>query len=346
VTTSTSRLKRMARSMPTPKKGAALFEGTTYPRTWADFVGNEEAVDYLRASCQAAKLRGARLEHTLIAAGTAGCGKSALARLVALEMDVGLVELQGDVDVSDVQKALASMHDGDILFLEEAQRLVSKSRARAEWLLSLMQDGVLVTGQGVEQVPDVTVLAATTDVQKLPETIISRFVVRPVLEDYSDIEAVNITRVTARRVLDHPGMRLPAPLACEQIARAGNNNPRQITALLRTLRDSVLSGRAIMLPVFGQECAVYELTAMYKWSGVAPDGLDRLAQRYLIELAVAGKPLAEKTVAALLGEPTVPRHTEKALMQRGLMLITPQGRELTPEGLGRAQEAMETLGVS
>jgi hypothetical protein len=38
----------------------------------------------------------------------------------------------------------------------------------------VLQDGVMVTQTGVEKLPAITV-ACTTDAQKLPETILSRF---------------------------------------------------------------------------------------------------------------------------------------------------------------------------
>lgn len=339
-----NRIRQAAAAHAGPKRGDALFEGTSYPRTWDEFIGQEGAVDYIQASCMSARLRDARLEHTLIATGGHGIGKSALARLIAKEMGVGLFEVQGEMDENEAMRVFSSLSDKDILFIDEIHKMVAKSRVSAEWLLPVLQDGVLVTSRGVQRIPDVTIVAATTDVQKLPETIISRFVIKPALEEYTPEQAETIARVTARRLFDHPRLLPPSARTCAKIARAANNNPRNITALLTSLRDAVLGGRSEVHEA-ADGSGLYELDVVFRWLDVAPDGLDKLAQLYLIELLIAGKPLSEKNLAARLNEPTPPRHTEKLLQQRGYLEIGPKGRELTPAGYIRAQTAAEDRGL-
>lgn len=332
---SRARLAAMAsRSVAGPKRGDALFEGTSYPRTWDDYIGQDDAVDYLRATAASAKARGRRLDHVLIATGAHGIGKSALARLIASEMDAGLIEVQGVVDEKEAMRIFAGMSDGDILFYDEFHMAVSKGRAKAEWLLSVLQDGVLVTGSGVTAIPDVTVIAATTDIQKVPETIISRFTVKPTMESYTREQAEIIVRSTARREWKGLELEEPNDWVCRAIADASNNNPRAITQLLRTLRDCILSGNALV-----GEGGLYGLDKMYQWAGVTTDGLDKTAQEYLmVLLAQFNGAAGEKAIAAALGEPTAPRHTEKLLLQKGFITIKPTGRELTPDGTERAME--------
>lgn len=327
-------MRRRMRGKTGPKTGDDLFEGTSYPRSWDEYVGQEEAVEYIRAACFSAKMRGTRLDHTLIATGAHGIGKTAIAKLIAAEMDAGLVEVQGAVDEREAVRIFAGMSDGDILLWDEIHQAVAKGRAKAEWLLPVLQDGVMITSKGVQPIPDVTIIGATTDVQKLPETIISRFTVKPVMEAYTTEQAVAIAKVTAAKIFDHPTLVAPNEQTCSVVARAGNNNPRQISQLLKTLRDSALGGKAIVT-----ESGNYSLDTMFRWSGVTPDGLDKLAQDYLQVLyGLFGGKAGEKAIAAALGEPTPPRHTEKMLVEKGFVLITPGGRELTPEGNERAIE--------
>lgn len=322
-----------------PKRGEELFEGTSYPRKWQDYHGQDDAKEYIQASIFAAKRRKARLEHTLIATGFHGIGKSALARLIAADMDVGMVEVQGEMNVSEALKILMSMQDGDILFYDEVHLAISKSRAKAEWLLPFLQDGVIVTAKGVQQVPDVTVVAATTDVQKLPETIISRFVVKPVMEEYTLEQAEVIAFTTGKRMFDEARIPHPSHKTALSLAHAGNCNPRAITALLRTLRDAALSGKSKGV-TDKDGGATYDLSIVFKWTDTTPDGLDRTAKNYLLVLAEDGT-ASERTIAQKLNEPTPPRHTEKLLLQRGWITMSSRGREITADGLARVKALIE-----
>jgi holliday junction DNA helicase RuvB len=332
--------RRLENARPGPKRGPALFEGTDYPSRWEDYVGQQEAKNFLRAAAASAKFRKTRMDHVLIASGTAGIGKSALVRLVAQEMEVGLLEVQGQVDVQDGIRALTAMQDGDILFWDEIHNAISTGRAKAEWLLSFLQDGVIVTPSGVTHVPKVTVVAATTDAQRLPEAILSRFTVKPVLESYSESEAEQIVEVVARNVFCKIGLAAPGDFNRKAIVQASNGNPRTITQLLKILRDS-----ALMHGYTDPGLDMYPMDDMFTWSGLTHDGLDRLAQDYLTTLFTQPNFRAgEKSIAQALGEPTPPRHTEKLLIQKGFIRIAAQGRELTPEGVERVTELLDEEG--
>lgn len=334
------RNKAVGASGAGPKKGEALFAGTTYPRTWDEYVGQEDAVDYIRVACASAKIRGERLEHVLIATGHQGIGKSALARLIAFEMEAGLVEVQGVLTEQDALRIFAGMNDGDILFYDEFHQAVSKGKAKAEWLLSVLQDGAMVTSRGVQAIPDITIIAATTDIQKVQETIISRFVVKPAMESYTDEQAQTIAKVTAEKVwgnLPEKGFEVPNDRVCAIVAQAANNNPRAITQLLKTLLDTVITGRALN----GGEGA-YSTDTMFRFAQVTPDGLDKLAQDYLEMLNLECNGLAgEAQMRRVLGEPTTPVHTEKLLQSKGYITFTEKGRQLTSEGLVRAMAISE-----
>jgi len=334
-------IQRRLESKPGPKRGDTLFEGTDYPRTWDDYVGQEEAKSFLRASAASARFRKTRMDHVLIASGTAGIGKSALVRLVAQDMEVGLQEVQGPVEVTDAIRMLNGMQDGDILFWDEVHNAISGGRAKAEWLLSFLQDGVIITSGGVTHVPNVTVIAATTDAQKLPEAILSRFTVKPVLESYTEDEAEKIVKVAAVNVFTKIGLAPPSASNRKAIVQAANCNPRTITQLLKILRDSALA-KGLTMP----DVSAYPMEDMYRWSGLTRDGLDRLAQNYLLTLYTAPNMRSgEKAIAQALGEPTPPRHTEKMLIQKGMIRLVSSGRELTAEGAERVQALIDEEGL-
>lgn len=326
---------------PRPRRGQEIFVEPGAPETWDAYVGQTKAKGLLRMSVASAKHRSARLDHVIIATGMSGAGKTTLARLLAHEMGVGLTETQGSVSTEEAAGILGNMKDGDIWFIDEAHQLIQGGKRQAEWLLPFLQDGVIMTAAGAQEVPDVTVVAATTDAQLLPETILQRFTIKPVLVDYSNEESTTIAETAAQKIFKSAGLDAPSSETCSKIATAANNSPRVIKGLLTSLRDAEISGMADR-----DENGDSDLTLTFEFAGVTPDGLDDMAQGYLGTLMVMCKGLgAMANIAALMGETTIPAHTEKILLRRGLIEITPRGRKLTKEGSERTVELLQSKGL-
>ena len=337
---------RNANTSFAPKVGDAIFEGTDYPRRWEDFVGQRTAIDMLRAACFAAEVHDRRLPHILLATGLHGVGKTSLAKLIAASMGVGIVEVSGKISAKEIRAVLKGMEHNDILFIDEIHQLVSGGKANAEWLLHLLQDGVLMTARGPEQMPKVTVVAATTDKQKLPETILSRFPYQPVLEGYTDEEAATIAEGMAAK-LGFDNVLLPAPSkeTLAAIARAANNGPRDIKGLLTQLRDAATCKYAM-----ADEAGTYDLTTLYKWAGVTYDGLNTMAQDFLCVLLTASAHsdsgcVSLKNLGSIMGEPGPLEHTEKLLLQKGYITVQPRGRQLTEVGVRRTIDLLAERGL-
>lgn len=336
MTQTARRLASGAPPGPTVKRGTDILEGP-YPRRFDDFVGQDLARTQLISAIRSAIRRNATLGHVLLASGIPGVGKTTLARLTAALLDTGFVEIGGAVTDKDAIRALRVMQDGDVLFIDEIHRLVSGGKARAEWLLTLLQDGMIQTPGGSFMAPDICVIAATTDVQRLPETIWGRFPIRPVLDEYTDEEAVQIAKETARRVGFGVIDDLPMPsddVWLEPIARAANNNPRAISNLLTQVRDIAISSELDNYTDAGG----YDASQALTWSGLSEDGLPSEARNYLMALHRFGGTASIETIKASIAEEKVTQ-TEKLLIQKGLIVISSRGRSLTiPEGWSRAEE--------
>lgn len=315
------------------RRGEAIFAGTDYPRTWDGFVGQADAVAHLRAHLDSCRERDAvRLDHILLASGLHGIGKTTLAKLIAANTKTlvtpdgstpALIEVSGPVEVGEARAIFVELDDGDILFWDEIHLAVSGGKAKAEWLLPYLTDGVLMTATGAEEMPNVTIVGATTDLGRLPQTIISRFMVRPHLTHYTEVEALQLVGNLARRM----GVWIPDDMA-PAIAEAANRNPRNMRAILTAVRD---------LPP-GRE---HDLDLALKWSGFARDGLSTVAvEMLLVLLATSNHTASIDTIQAQLGEPGTLRHHEQTLLQRGYVNITGRGRVLTEAGKARAIEAL------
>lgn len=317
------------------QRGLDILEGP-YPKTFDDFIGQNLARRMILTAVEAAMATDApALDHVLIASGIPGCGKTTLARLTAAVLDVGFVELGGVVTDKDAIKALRQMTDGDVLFLDEIHRLVQGGRGKAEWLLTLMQDGKIQTGVGAFRAPAITIIGATTDAQKLPQTILDRFRILPVLTEYSTPEAVRIGHQTARR-LGFGTHELPMPDAdgwLRDVAKACDNNPRRIGQLIASVKDvavaTSLSNR--------DDANGYDISLSLEYNGLTSDGLTKGAQDYLLALFLNDGSAGATTVKALVREGNVD-HTEQYLLSKGYINVGTKGRSLTDFGLKRAHK--------
>lgn len=320
-----------AKPAPKPRRGEDIFATAGGPRTWADYIGQRRAKGQLRAAVASAKFRSERVDHILIASGVPGVGKSALARLVAYEYGGGLVETQGAVSQDEAKAILGGMEDGDFWLIDEVHQLVVGGKSKAEWLLPLLMDGVLLTPQGEWKAPKVTVIAASTNAAELPEAILSRFTLKPVIDAYGDDEAATIAAGMAQAIFAPIGLSVPSEGTCAAVAAAANNSPRDIQNMLRLLRDAEIAGMAER-----DENGDSDLTEMLEWAGRTADGLDDLAQRYLaVMYTTFGGRTGKANIASVLGESTYPHLTEQVLLTKGYLGIDKGGRYLTEMGQAR-----------
>ena len=80
---------------PTIKHGEAILGDGSGPRSFQEYVGQDQAKLQLLSAMTSAKKRDEPLDHTLLASGTPGIGKTTLARLIAFKLGVGMIELGG-----------------------------------------------------------------------------------------------------------------------------------------------------------------------------------------------------------------------------------------------------------
>lgn len=318
------RNRKMNPTGPTPKRGHKIFEGTDYPRDWAGFIGQEQAKEQLQAAVASAIHRVTRLDHTLLASGLHGIGKTTLAYIIANKAGVGITSVSGPLSVDEARTVLMCMQDRDILFWDEFHLAVAGNKSRADWLLPFLTDSELMTANGAEKMPNVTVVGATTDGGKLPQTILSRFMVRPKLLAYTEEQAVKIVRNLSDRmgIAIDPDEELP-------IAKAANHNPRDMRMILTAVRDVAYTGN-------------YNLDKALQWAGVTYDGIDTVGQDILLVLLASTNHTASmESLQAQLGEPGPLKHHEQRLMQKGFLTVTGRGRVLTDEGVERATALLE-----
>lgn len=310
---------------------------TLRPKTLDDYCGQERVRENLRVLIQAARDRDEPLDHVIFS-GPPGLGKTTLAGIVANEMGAKLHTTSGPAieRTGDLAAILTNLNAGDVLFVDEIHRL---NHQVEEVLYPAMEDFFLdiVIGKGPAarsirlDIPRFTLVGATTRTGLLTGPLRDRFGISYRLDYYTVDE---LTRIVARSAAIL-GVEVDAQGAAE-IASRSRGTPRLANRLLKRVRDyaQVKAEGAITWQVASEALAFFEIDEL---------GLDWMDVKILDALVrtFRGRPVGLTTIASAVGEDpsTLEDVYEPYLLQQGLIIRTPQGRQATIA-------AFEHLGVT
>ncbi len=297
------------------------------PRTLDEYCGQERICANLRVLIQAAKDRGEALDHVIFS-GPPGLGKTTLAGILANEMGAKLHTTSGPAieRAGDLAAILTNLEEGDILFVDEIHRL---NHQIEEILYPAMEDFYLdiVIGKGPAarsiriDVPQFTLVAATTRTGLLTGPLRDRFGISYRLDYYSP-EELSVIIGRSAGIL---GVQIDAQGAAE-IASRSRGTPRLANRLLKRVRDyaQVKKCGIITWEVAAEALEFFEIDSL---------GLDSMDVRILTALCETfrGRPVGLSTIASAVSEDpsTLEDVYEPYLLQCGLMVRTPQGRQAT-----------------
>ncbi|HEY8304586.1 MAG TPA: Holliday junction branch migration DNA helicase RuvB [Solirubrobacteraceae bacterium] len=297
------------------------------PRALEEFVGQHTLREQLSVAIQAASARGEALDHLLLA-GPPGLGKTSLAQIVAAELEVPFVQTAGPAleRKGDIAAFLTALQPRSVFFVDEIHRL---PRTLEETFYPAMEDRQLpiTVGQGAGarvvtlELPQFTLVGATTRAGLLTTPLRDRFGIQARLEHYGIDDLARIVRRSAeilRISVDEQGA-----LA---IAARSRGTPRVANRLLKRVRDYAevkLDG------VIGVDAAHGALELLE----VDERGLDRLDREILRAICAKfdGGPVGLSTLAVAVGEEqdTIEDVYEPYLLQQGLIKRTARGRTAT-----------------
>lgn len=293
-------------------------------------VGQREVYARLQIAMDAARKRGEPLGHILFD-GPPGLGKTTFATCIPRDMGVNFQIASGATlkAPKDVVPYLTNAEQGSVLFIDEIHRM---QKTVEEFLYPAMEDFRidLTLGEGVNArtlnmpLKPFTLIGATTRTGLLSAPLRDRFQMQQHLDFYTVEELSEIVRRNAGKLrvgIDDP--------AAEEIAGRSRGTPRLANNRLRWVRDYATSraGGRITLPVANDALEML---------GIDRSGLDPQDRKYLETIAriFAGGPVGVESVAHTmnLNTDTLVDEVEPFLLRAGLVVRTPRGRRLTPDG--------------
>ncbi|MCX6127853.1 MAG: Holliday junction branch migration DNA helicase RuvB [Proteobacteria bacterium] len=290
------------------------------PQCFADYPGQETVKDNLAVYVAAARQRAKPLDHVILH-GPPGLGKTTLAKIVALEMQVPFYQMSGpSIDrPGDLAGILAGIEPGGVLFIDEIHRLPITVE---EILYSAMEDFCvdILVGQGPTArtvrmpINPFTLIGATTRVASLSAPLMSRFGIQEHLEFYD--------RASLAIILERSARLWQLELANDgafELARRSRGTPRVANRLLRRVRDFADFHGEVCLH---RDIVDLTLTRLH----IDSAGLDRMDRRILrtIQDRYKGGPVGIEALAATIGEErtTIEDVYEPFLLHQGFIKVS------------------------
>lgn len=281
------------------------------PESWEHYVGQEKLKTRLRIAIDGARQREEPLGHVLLCGGS-GCGKTSLAALIAEELGVPFHAFTMPLKAKSLQRIFADPNFEGVVFLDELHR---SKRSDQEVLLEVLEESKITKDNGtvIKIEHPLTVIAATTDKDKLQDTIRNRFDHQPKFEPYTDQDMA----VIVKRMADKLGIPMSEKEA-KALGRASAGIPRQGRILVRTARD----------------LGTCDPEEVLRTCGITADGLTEEHIEYLKALDTLGQLAGVDHIANLTGQPKeIIKELEKLLINKRLIEYTPKGRALMTKGI-------------
>ncbi|ARU91604.1 Holliday junction DNA helicase RuvB [Spiroplasma clarkii] len=256
-------------------------------------------------------------------------GKTSLAYLIAYELSKKIYILNGTAlqKPSDIISPLTSIKEGEIIFIDEVHAV---SKEVLEVLYPVLEDNKINLIIGKEynakiinvNLPQFTLIVATTEINKLTAPFINRFPINFIFASYSIPEISKILAIQSQKM----NLNLDAQLF-EFLATHCKNNPRIAVNLLKRVHDFLIIEKPVSLNLEYLKTVLRRLD-IYKY------GLSSLDLAYL-KILKENQSLGLESLKQILNLQYgyILNSIEPNLLVNGLIIKTQKGRQITDRGV-------------
>ena len=289
----------------------------------SDFIGKKEVKDTLQVYIDACNKLNKPLDHCLLY-GLPGTGKTTLAKIIANELNTKIKITQGSMVQKpiDVINLLLSLNQNEILFIDEIHAV---NKQCFELFYSAMEEGYVDIAIGKDfnskmariKLPIFTLIAATTNLGKIPQPLEDRFGIFINMSEYSKTEISDIIKFY--------GNKLGVIFSDDDLLTliyASKGIPRIAYKLVRRALDFRLNNKDI------------QMSEILSKLGIIYEGIDKNDYSYLKLLQNHSTPIGLKTISQTINidEETIQYKIEPYLLKNEYIIKTSKGRKLTNKG--------------
>lgn len=289
----------------------------------SDFIGKKEVKDTLQVYIDACNKLNKPLDHCLLY-GLPGTGKTTLAKIIANELNTKIKITQGSMVQKpiDVINLLLSLNQNEILFIDEIHAV---NKQCFELFYSAMEEGYVDIAIGKDfnskmariKLPVFTLIAATTNLGKIPQPLEDRFGIFINMSEYSKTEISDIIKFY--------GNKLGVIFSDDDLLTliyASKGIPRIAYKFVRRALDFRLNNKDI------------QMSEILSKLGIIYEGIDKNDYSYLKLLQNHSTPIGLKTISQTINidEETIQYKIEPYLLKNEYIIKTSKGRKLTNKG--------------
>lgn len=302
-----------------------------------ELIGHDNTKKQLNLAITASKLRNSPLPHMLFS-GTAGCGKTSLAKYIAKTAGYPFITAVPN-DMKDKQSVMKILNKLDhsnyddmgniigklsstVLFFDEVHRLPDKGQE----LLGIAMEEYEIASSAANKkmwIPYFTLIGATTLPGSLTKPFRERFKIFINFRPYEKDDLCKIVSYHARKL----GINI-LPEGILGIVSRSRGIPRIAVGFVERLRDIMVSMRIAV-------ATRYVVEGMFEVLKIDSEGCTETELKILKTLFENSTPIGIENLSIITetDQKTLREYVEPFLIRSGLILVSGKGRIITQKGI-------------